>query len=30
VVGVVELDVAERRDVEIRISSLQGEITRRG
>ena len=27
VVGVVELDVAERRDVEIRISSLQGEIT---
>ena len=27
VIGVVELDVAERRDVEIRISSLQGEIT---
>src|SRR5262245_61823418 len=27
VVGVVELDVAERRDVDIRISSLQGEIT---
>jgi len=27
VVGVVELDVAERHDVEIRISALQGEIT---
>src|SRR5262245_9422723 len=27
VVGVVELDVADRRDVDIRISSLQGEIT---
>jgi hypothetical protein len=27
VVGGVELDVAERRDVEIRIASLQGEIT---
>ena len=27
VVGVVELDVAERHNVEIRISALQGEIT---
>jgi hypothetical protein len=27
VVGVVELDVAQRHDVEIRISALQGEIT---
>jgi hypothetical protein len=27
VVGVVDLDVAERHDVEIRISALQGEIT---
>jgi hypothetical protein len=27
VIGVVELDVADRRDIEIRISSLQGEIT---
>jgi hypothetical protein len=27
VLGVVELDVAQRRDIEIRISALQGEIT---
>jgi len=27
VVGVVELDVADRHDIEIRVNSLQGEIT---